>query len=204
MKTTYIDVMRHGEPEGGDVLRGRTDHALTEKGWRQAETRIQTVPESQWDVVISSPLSRCSAFAESLSQQHNIEYKQVPEWREIDYGDWENQPTKMVWKQHASHVQKMWSDPMAFCAPNGEAVKDFAERIMAAWQTILTQHQGQRVLVVCHGGVMRILLQHLLHMHPKAMSRFRIPFAALSQFVVDHDEQDQHWVSLINHHGNEL
>ena len=38
MQPTFIDVMRHGEPEGicpegGTLLRGRTDHALTDKGW---------------------------------------------------------------------------------------------------------------------------------------------------------------------------
>ena len=34
-KTIYVDFIRHGEPEGGDILRGRVNPKLTELGWAQ-------------------------------------------------------------------------------------------------------------------------------------------------------------------------
>jgi len=30
---TTIDLLRHGEPVGGRMLRGSTDHPLSETGW---------------------------------------------------------------------------------------------------------------------------------------------------------------------------
>ena len=32
---TTIDLLRHGEPVGGRMLRGATDHPLSETGWQQ-------------------------------------------------------------------------------------------------------------------------------------------------------------------------
>ena len=33
-----VDLLRHGEPEGGDILRGRINPKLTPTGWRQMST----------------------------------------------------------------------------------------------------------------------------------------------------------------------
>jgi len=209
MLKTRIDVMRHGEQEGGDVLRGSTDHLLTEKGWQQARQRTEyfIARNEGWNKIISSPLSRCKNFAEELADKLQLPLEVQQDWREIDYGDWENQSTKDLWTKNAEHMQQLWADPMQFCAPNGEAVSDFTQRILSAWRQTIADNTGEKVLVVCHGGVMRILLQQLLDMSPKAMSRFKIPYAALSQFEIDHDSEkpeEKYWTSLISHHGEEL
>jgi len=64
MKT--LDLLRHGQPEGGNVFRGRTDHPLTEEGWQQM---YQSCENRQWDVIITSPLSRCQEFAHKLADK---------------------------------------------------------------------------------------------------------------------------------------
>lgn len=213
MLKTRIDVMRHGEPEGGDVLRGSTDHQLTENGWRQARVRVKHLAGDDsgqappWNKIITSPLSRCRSFAEELAAQYRLPVEVQPEWREIHYGDWENQCSKDLWLKNAEHMQQLWADPMKFCAPNGEAVADFSERIKNAWRQTLLDNAGENLLVICHGGVMRILLQQLLDMSPQAMSRFKIPYAALSRFEIDHDAQqpsEKYWTSLNCHYGDDL
>jgi len=243
---TFIDVMRHGEPEGicpkgGTILRGSTDHALTKRGWWQAQQRCQSLIDSEdsdsedsdsersdcenkngpWDIIISSPLIRCSDFAKSLVDSLNKEGKLVSpslfinnKWREINYGDWDGKSTADIWRSQPEIMEKMWQAPLEFCAPNGEHVKDFSLRIEQAWSDLLSEFQGKRILLVCHGGVMRLLLQQLLLMEPEGMNRFAIPYAAMSRFRVDHarDEKNansdeksmQHWPSLISHLGNEI
>ena len=227
---TFIDVMRHGEPEGicpkgGTILRGTTDHALTKKGWWQAKQRCQPLTDSAkidaennsgpWDIIISSPLIRCSDFAKSLVENLNKETKLDAlclrinkEWREIDYGDWDGKSTADIWQSQPEIMEKMWQAPLEFCAPNGEAVIDFSQRIEQAWLELITEFQGKRILLVCHGGVMRLLLQQLLMMAPEAMNRFAIPYAAMTRFRVDHSLSDEgsslSWPSLLAHHGDEL
>lgn len=217
MKPSYIDVLRHGEPEGNPedgstVLRGSTDHPLTDKGWLQVRKRCGDISASgcEWDVVISSPLVRCADFARELVEKEGIQSLEVnPQWREIHYGDWENKSTKHIWQQQPELMAKMWQQPLDFCAPNGEAVRDFSERIKQAWLELITQHQGKRILLICHGGVMRVLLQQLLLLAPEGMNRFAIPYAAMSRFRVDYGDdfktdKEQAWPSLISHLGDEL
>lgn len=222
---TFVDVMRHGEPEGGcpqggTILRGSIDHALTEKGWLQAQQRIANTA-ANWDVVVSSPLIRCADFAaqlvanlESNARANSTEYNAPPllirdAWREIHYGDWEGKSTQAIWQETPELMEKMWQDPLAFCAPQGESVQDFSQRIAQAWSELLADFQGKRILLICHGGVMRLLLQQLLLLSPQGMNRFAIPYASMSRFRVDHsaasDTADksslQHWPSLISHSG---
>lgn len=224
-KPTFVDVMRHGEPEGkcpegGSILRGSIDHALTDKGWQQACQRIVSVTGSldavdkSWDVIITSPLLRCSEFATALVKNSTTPVFIKDLWRELDYGDWEGLSSQKIWQDSPEIMEKMWQAPLEFCAPNGEPVKEFSQRILHAWHSLLAEHQGKRILLVCHGGVIRVLLQHLLLMSPAGMNRFAIPYAAMSRFRVDHSQdknsQDknykdiQHWPSLVSHYGDEI
>lgn len=225
IKPTFIDVMRHGEPagicpKGGTILRGSTDHILTDKGWLQAKQRCQLIKNNgfSWDVIISSPLLRCAEFAEYIAKssfkdnnknrvsEHTLVIKN--EWREIHYGDWDGKSTADIWQEQPELMEKMWSAPLEFCAPNGESVIDFSQRIEQAWSDLIEQFQGKRILLVCHGGVMRLLLQQLLMMKPEAMNRFAIPYAAMSRFRIDHSVSDLgitlNWPSLLAHYGDEL
>ena len=203
MQPTFIDVMRHGEPEGscpegGTILRGSTDHALTKKGWAQARTRT--------DTLLSAAFSKSLAVVQSNEQCENFFIK--PMWREIHYGDWDGLSTAKIWENQPELMATMWQDPMEFCAPNGESVKDFSARIEQAWLELITEFQGKRVLLVCHGGVMRLLLKQLLLLAPEAMNRFAIPYAATSRFRVDHSPAGEvpvkHWPSLLSHLGDEI
>jgi alpha-ribazole phosphatase len=45
------------------------------------------------------------------------------------------------------------------------------------------------VLLVCHGGVIRMVLSHVLGLSPgKAMAGFQVPFACRSQVRIDDTE----------------
>jgi alpha-ribazole phosphatase len=223
IQPTFIDVMRHGEPEGicpdgGTILRGSTDHVLTKKGWSQARQRCQTIIDSNdlaknndspWDIIISSPLLRCADFAQSLAEtcfgKDESRFFIQPQWREIHYGDWDGKSTAKIWQDQPELMEKMWQAPLEFCAPNGEAVIDFSQRIEQAWLELISEFQGKRILLICHGGVMRLLLQQLLMMAPEAMNRFSIPYAAMSRLRVDHSVSDEgadlNWPTLLTHLG---
>ncbi|WP_420592221.1 histidine phosphatase family protein [Bacterioplanoides sp.] len=206
VSTTYIDLIRHGEPDGGNVFRGRVNLPLTETGKRQFQARVKK-HRHNWQHIITSPLQRCSESAHWLANDRALPCTEVTDWQEIDYGDWENKPVDEVFKQHSHQAQKMWQQPLEFCAPNGEPVPEFQQRIVAAWKQLLEEYQGQHVLLVNHGGVMRVLTQYLLKLDPQAMNRLAIPYAGLIRFKVDHTNENgktRHWVSLLAMDGEEL
>ncbi|MFP3527507.1 histidine phosphatase family protein, partial [Pantoea sp. SIMBA_072] len=61
-------------------------------------------------------------------------------------------------EDQADALGRFWENPYAFTPPNGEPVEAFAERVLAAVERLGRQHAGKRVLLVTHGGVMRLLL----------------------------------------------
>ena len=79
IKTITVDFIRHGEPHGGDILRGRVDPALTDLGWTQMQKATglssEHVPSEitpNWSEIISSPLKRCRDFAEQVAANTKI------------------------------------------------------------------------------------------------------------------------------------
>src|SRR5690554_4155742 len=204
MITTYVDIIRHGEPAGGRVFRGHTDHKLTEQGIEQFKQRTARMC-CQWQQVISSPLLRCRQSAELLAQEQNIALTIEPKLSEIHFGEWENRSVDTVMAEQS--ISQMWQDPMNFCAPQGEPTAALQQRVLVAWQQLLKTHQGQRVLVVTHGGVIRMLAQHLLELTANGMSKLSLPYAAVISFKVidsEYEGQAQQWVSLEGMDGTEL
>ncbi len=70
-KRIIIDFIRHGEPEGGDILRGRVNPVLTAQGWSQMrnaaaldDSHKASALTPPWTHIISSPLLRCREFAD--------------------------------------------------------------------------------------------------------------------------------------------
>lgn len=202
-RVTRIDVIRHGEPEGGEVFRGRTNHVLTPLGRDQFMQRIAR-NDAKWARVISSPMGRCHESAEALALTRHVSCAVDERWIEIDYGEWEDKLIADVISVEYECMQQLWQDPMNFCAPGGESVPNLQSRVVEGWNGLLTHHQGEHILVVTHGGVMRVLAQHLLSLAPEAMNRLSIPFAGLMRFRIDHGDSGEHWVSLERLDGDVL
>jgi len=179
-----IDLMRHGEPEGGNVSRGRTDHPLTDLGRQQMHC---AAAGKTWDVIIASPLSRCWAFAQRLSDELEIELLQADGFREFDFGIWENQPMDEVFANDFDRIKGLWDDPMHFASPQGESVLDFEARILKDWFGCLSR-KDERQLIICHGGVIRMLLKEILGLPYPNINRFDVPFASMTQVGVNFGE----------------
>jgi len=86
--TTYIDVIRHGEPIGGQRYRGYSiDDPLTDKGWSQMRAAVPETP--LWTHIVTSPLKRCQEFAQELADDLQIPFTIVDNLKEIGFGSWE-------------------------------------------------------------------------------------------------------------------
>ncbi|GAA6135130.1 alpha-ribazole phosphatase family protein [Oceaniserpentilla sp. 4NH20-0058] len=190
-----IDLLRHGEPHGGNVFRGRTDHPLTELGWEQMEN---AVANKTWDVIISSPLSRCWQFAQSLAKRLDIELLEAGGLREFDFGIWENQLTEDVYSNDFERIKGLWEDPMHFASPEGESVLNFEGRILKDWFGCLARPE-QSLLVICHGGVIRMLLKEILGLPYPNINRFDVPYASLTRISVN--EAEPFYYQLVSHRG---
>lgn len=179
---TTIDLIRHGEPEGGSRFRGWQDDPLSDMGWKQM---YQAVGESSdWDLIISSPLSRCAAFADDLSGRIGVPCIEDERLRELGFGEWEGRVPAELYQEIPDALARFWSDPVAYPPPGGEAMLQFQSRVEAAWMDIQRDH-GDHLLIVAHGGVNRIIIAAVLGMPLSHLFRIDIPYAGVSRVCIE-------------------
>jgi alpha-ribazole phosphatase len=154
--TLRLDLLRHGETELGGGLRGSLDDALTTKGWEQM--RAAVVEQGPWDRLISSPLQRCARFADELGAQLGLPVHLDKDLQELHFGAWEGQSAAALMETDAEGLGLFWADPYSFTPPEGEPVGDFSTRVLAAVERLHAAYAGERILLISHGGVMRLLL----------------------------------------------
>ena len=182
--TTLFDLIRHGEPEGGPMYRGSKDDPLSATGWQQMRDAITSA--DRWDAIVSSPMLRCVHFARQLTERYDVSLHVDDDLREINFGEWEGRTADEVMASDGARLSQFWADPVATTPPQGEPVIDFQRRVVASWQHWQQQLAGQRVLVVCHGGIVRMIVAEVLHIPLKhSFSGLSTPYACRSRIQVN-------------------
>jgi alpha-ribazole phosphatase len=156
---SFVGLLRHGETKGGKIYRGWKDDPLTATGWKQMKS--STARLTQWDRIISSPLQRCSCFAKRFAQTHAIPYQEEAKLMEINFGEWEGLRAEEIIKTSPTALYNFWSDPLIHSPPGGESLSHFQSRVVEAWERLSEHYLGQKLLLVTHAGVIRILLSQL-------------------------------------------
>ncbi|QIK38524.1 alpha-ribazole phosphatase family protein [Caldichromatium japonicum] len=184
MAETIIELMRHGEPLGGGRYRGcGIDDPLSPLGW--AQMRRAVGEHCQWDQVISSPLRRCRSFAIELAARFSLPLAIEPDLREIGMGAWEGRSYQEVRAQDAEHFAALQRDPAAVRPPEGEPLANFQQRVVGVYERQLRVYPGRRLLIICHAGVIRAILGHVLACPPEGWYRLQIGHATISQIRID-------------------
>jgi len=181
---TIVDLIRHGEPRGGRLIRGQgVDHPLSALGWQQMWAAVGS--EASWDQVISSPLSRCREFAVRLAGQHGLPLAVDPMLREIAMGAWEGRRLVELAVEQPEAFGAFRSDPVANRPPGGERLEALQGRIGRAYDRQVAAYTGRHVLIVCHAGVSRAVIGHVLDADPMHWYRIRIDYAGVTR--IRHD-----------------
>lgn len=148
-----FDLLRHGDT-GQRSYRGQLDDALTELGWSQLRAAVQ---DASWDAIVSSPLQRCAAFAQELAQARGLPLRLDARLAEYHFGDWQGVPIETIAEREGDALGRFWADPVANPPPGAETFGAFRQRLIAALDVIALEAARRRVLVVTHGGAIRML-----------------------------------------------
>ena len=142
-------LVRHALPIRREVTEGAADPPLSVDGERQAQLLAEYLGSEQIDAVYASPLRRAVQTAEPLCRQIGREMVLDAGIAEFDQHSSEYIPVEEL---------KASGDPRLkeFLLGEGDEFDDrdeFRERVFASITRIVSQHGGERVAVVCHGGV---------------------------------------------------
>lgn len=180
---TTLDFIRHGEPVGGRKYRGQIDDPLTEKGWAQMRTALGNhVP---WSRIVSSPLLRCSAFAEALAEQHGLPLEFEARFKEIGFGIWEGKTAEQIEFERPGTLARFKADPIHARPPGAEPLDVFLARVAAGIERILHAYPDEHILIVGHAGVIRMALAHTLAIPLANAYRIEVASAGITRLRFD-------------------
>lgn len=183
--TIHIDLLRHGETAGGARFRGSTEDLLTGFGWTQMWTAVEKHGPC-WDRIISSPLMRCALFARALGDRLSIPLAFDERIREMHFGAWEGRRAAELMATDADALARFWKDPAHHTPPEAEPLLSFKVRVLTAWDEIIGKPRGDKVLLITHGGVIRVILCHVLQQPVDRLLELEVGYATLQRVCIRH------------------
>ncbi len=157
--TCRIHLVRHGQTimNAQVRFRGRLDVPLNEVGRAEAQEAARALVGSGLVAVYTSPLGRAREVAEAIAVKNGVgAVRAQAGLMNLDYGAWEG-----LTKEESAEVDpEAWGnyvgDPEQAVCPEGEAVAEAADRVIAALRAIAADHPGQSVAAVSHGVMLRL------------------------------------------------
>lgn len=149
-------LVRHGETDWNRDGRwqGHSDTHLNDVGREQA-ARLASELDGV-DVVYSSDLARARETAEILAARLELPVHVDPRLRERSFGTWEGKTGPEIEAAFAA-AHARWLAGEGPGADDAEPFADFAARVQAFLAEVLERHPDENVLVVSHGGSIRVI-----------------------------------------------
>jgi len=153
-------LVRHALPERVEVADGPVDPDLSPVGRAQAAALAAWLDgEAHLDAVYTSPLARAVQTAEPLVRAQGLTPVVEP-----DVAEWDRDAHAYIPIEELRATNHPWWRAMAtgdWTALGVDPVA-FVARVVTALDAIAARHRGQRVAVVCHGGVVNAYLGTVL------------------------------------------
>ncbi len=153
-----VHLLRHGMTIANEkrLYYGSTDLPLSEKGVTELERLKSTITLPIADCHITSGLRRAKESLRILFDK--TPQKTIEELNEYDFGDFEMKSHDEL-KDEPAYLHWIAGNDDTPC-PNGESKNRFAKRVMQGFE-VIKKTQAENIVVVCHGGVIGTLIEHL-------------------------------------------
>ncbi len=211
-----ITLLRHVKVAGPAALYGKTDVAAqlaeNEKFLSLLTRQYQHSTDLPLEYIVSSPLQRCRILAEQLSSNLHCSLKCIAGFQEMNFGEFDGVPFDSQTEQHWVALEQFWQAPASATLPKAESLTDFHQRVVSSWQLLIEQaieNDNKKILLICHGGVIRMILADILSLDWKSPSWYqalKIEYASTSKVSVMADdgrgeEGEQNYHSVVNYIG---
>jgi probable phosphoglycerate mutase len=173
-----ICVVRHGETDWNvaGVLQGWIDVPLNEVGRAQSREMAAAFAGAGFTRVYGSPLRRSLENAAIVADALGLPPPTAhPGLKERNFGDIQGVPKAELAELNPRLYQQILKRNPAASFAEGEAMDEFADRVLEAVVDVAVRHAGERVLVITHGWTMDVVTREvrglprsaILHHKPK-------------------------------------
>lgn len=164
---TEVWLIRHGESQFNAEHRwAGWEHAspLTAQGEAEAQALADRLAsEDDIEQIYTSPLQRAWQTAQIIGKALGLTPLVVTELREVNVGH-VGGLTMGEFAAQFPEAYERWQDrtDVGFTWPGGENRYQFFQRAARAVERVASKHADDKVVIVCHGGVIRATLAHYL------------------------------------------
>ena len=172
--STEIILIRHGETEWNLSGRwqGHADSPLSARGIAQAEALGKRMNPKDLDFLYSSDLERALHTSRLVGGDSGWEAIPDQNLRERDLGVLEALTTEEMIDREPDAYRSFRNDGPDYAPPGGESFRQFCKRCAGALENIAGAHQGARIGIVTHGGVLGAVFRYVLNLSLEAERNF--------------------------------
>ncbi|HIB46345.1 MAG TPA: histidine phosphatase family protein, partial [Candidatus Lambdaproteobacteria bacterium] len=185
MKETELILIRHGETvwNSQQRMQGHSNSDLSEEGRAQIESLGQWMKNVSFDHIYSSDSLRARQTAEAITKYSGHTLKIDQRLREKNLGVFEGLTTEEAKERHPEIFRLFKTAGSNYVIDEGESTQQLLDRALEFIEEIRLMQPDQRVVLVTHGGVVRVLIKHTLGLSVGSPTRFLIKNTGLFRLV---------------------
>lgn len=187
---TRIYLVRHGETAWNAEGRwqGTLDIPLGEVGHQQAQALAKHLKDRPIAAIYSSDLSRARDTAEPLSRAKGLEIQTDARLRELDFGVFQGLTHDEIRAKYPEEERELFVNYLDFVLPEGESRRAVQARVYEMWQEVVRRHPNSEVVVMSHGGPVRLLLLKLFDDQVERMLKVPLPNVSVTTITAEGDK----------------
>ena len=185
MKETEIILIRHGETEWNSQKRmqGHSNSDLSSVGQAQIQALGQWMKNVPFDLIYSSDSLRAKQTAEAITQFSGHELKIDLRLREKNLGVFEGLTSEEARERHPEVFRLFKTAGSKYVIDEGESTQQLQDRALEIVDEIRIKHPEEHVLLVTHGGFIRVVMKHSLGLSLETPTRFLIRNTSVFRLV---------------------
>lgn len=194
MSVQRVFIVRHGETDYNVEHRwqGHLDVPLNKNGLYQAQSLAKYLQNEPIDAIYASDLKRAYDTAQAIADAKQMKVVADARLREINLGVFQGLTNRQI--QEAYPYEKMqWDNNNKFSPAEGESRYQVQERAHQAWQEITNQADIHTIVLLSHGGTIRMLLERIF---PARTERVKLKNTSIS--IIERQNSEAWYSSALN------
>jgi probable phosphoglycerate mutase len=152
---------------------------LNDDGKAQAAALADSLAKAKIAALYASPLERTMETAQAIVGHYpGMCVQPLEAVGEVKYGKWQGEKLSRLRREPLWEIIQVYPSRAHF--PDGEAIRQAQARAVDALETLSLRHTNQRVAVISHSDIIKLIVAHYIGAHIDFFQRIEISPASLT------------------------